>query len=183
MLVAVLFSIILINANAEAQVIRDTGTSITNQTTPTGDQMGVGEMVSFNETSGFIDSIYVANSKSNTISVIDPFTNTVIKNITVGDVRYNVETFGNYIYIANTASDTVSVIDPATNTVIKNITVGDWPFDMETFGDSMYISNWISDTVSVIDPATNTVIKNITVGDWPSDMETFGDGPSEIESF
>ena len=73
--------------------------------------------------------LYVTNFGSDTVSVIDPTTNTVIKNITVGDgpISIDIDTFGDAMYVANYDSDTVSVIDPTTNTVIKNITVGNSP--------------------------------------------------------
>ena len=41
-------------------------------------------------------SVYVANSGSNTVSVIDPATNTVIKNITVGDNQVLLKHYGDY---------------------------------------------------------------------------------------
>ena len=122
-----------------------------------------------------VPTIYVANSWSGTVSVIDPQNNTVIENITVEGQPTFIETYGDTIYVANSGSDTVSVIDPATNIVIENITVGDQPTFIETYGDTIYVANSGSDTVSVIDPATNTVIKNITVGGQPTFIETYGD--------
>ena len=49
----------------------------------------------------FDDSIYVANSGSDTVSVIDPVTNTVIKNIPVGNGPRFIDTYMSYIYVAN----------------------------------------------------------------------------------
>jgi YVTN family beta-propeller protein len=42
----------------------------------------------------FGDSMYISNWISDTVSVIDPATNTVIKNITFGDWPSDMETFG-----------------------------------------------------------------------------------------
>ena len=102
------------------------------------------------------DAVYVANTGSDTISVVDPFTNTVVENITTVAV-----------YVANVDSNTISVIDPQSNTVVENITnVGEGPRFIETLGDYIYVANSDSNTVSVIDSTTYTVVKNIsTVGE------------------
>jgi YVTN family beta-propeller protein len=132
------------------------------------------------------NAVYVANSGffSNIVSVINPNTNTVIKNITVGyDPAFirivqvfsdTLEELYTYIYVANRVSNTVSVINPHTNTVIKNITVGERPEFIDTFKDTVYVANYFSNTVSVINPFTNTVIKNITVGRGPGFIGIIG---------
>ena len=125
-------------------------------------------------------SVYVANSNlysnasdisiANDVSVIETLSNTVIKNITVGDgpLSIAISPLGDYVYVANAVSGTVSVIDTLSNTVIKNITVGEGALSIaiSSLGDSVYVANYVTDTVSIIDPATTT-IKNITVGDGP----------------
>jgi YVTN family beta-propeller protein len=121
-----------------------------------------------------MDAIYVANGESNTVSVINPANNTVIKNITVGASPSSIYGFGDAVYVANGESNTVSVINPANNTVMKNITVGDNPGSSYGFGDAVYVANSDSNTVSVINPANNTVIKNIKVGANPGSIYGFG---------
>ena len=69
-----------------------------------------------------MNAVYVANGESNTVSVINPVNNTVIKNITVGVSPGSIYGFGDAVYVANGESNTVSVINPVNNTVIKNIT-------------------------------------------------------------
>jgi YVTN family beta-propeller protein len=70
--------------------------------------------------------IYLANNGSDTVSVIDGKTNSVVKNIMVGTgpsyVSVNPNT--DMVYVTNFDSDTVSVIDGKTNAIIKTITVG-----------------------------------------------------------
>jgi YVTN family beta-propeller protein len=123
-----------------------------------------------------IDTIYVTNSDpdSNTISVIDPDTNTVIGNIIVGKNPSYIARSGDFLYVTNSNDNTVSVIDPESNTVIKTITtVGEDPILLRSVGNETYVVNSDSDTVSVIDPESNTVIKNITVGEWPSYIDVY----------
>jgi YVTN family beta-propeller protein len=157
------------NDNMEAQVSENTLKSVTNQTNAnalTKAQINVGDYPNFIE--GFGDYIYVANSLSDTVSVINPNNNAVVKSIDVGSFPTFIKGFGDYIYVANSGSDTVSVINPNTNTVVKSIDVGSSPTFIGGFGDYIYVTNFYSSTVSVINPNSNTVVKNITVGEGPN---------------
>jgi YVTN family beta-propeller protein len=74
--------------------------------------------------------IYVANSDSNNVSVIDPATNTVLKTIEGFSTPVQAASHpnGKKVYITNKSGNSVSVIDTATDTVIKVIPVGQTPF-------------------------------------------------------
>ena len=84
--------------------------------------------------------VYVTNSYSDTVSVIDPYlkynrrtesAGRVYTNVTVGDnpIGIAVNPNNNLVYVTNSYSDTVSVIDGKTNEVLTNdtVTVGDNP--------------------------------------------------------
>ena len=65
---------------------------------------------------------YITNSGSDTVSVIDTATNTMVGSpIAVGDAPFGVAVTpdGSRVYVANFSGDTVSVIDTATNTVLR----------------------------------------------------------------
>ena len=123
------------------------------------------EGIAYDSSNGYI---YVADSGSGTVSVIDGANNTVIANIPVGAapawVAYDPS--NGYIYVTNYASGTVSVIDGAT--VIANIPVGaaPWGVAYDPSNGYIYVANAGSNTVSVINGAT--VIANITVGSKPA---------------
>ena len=163
--------------DTEAQLSQNMLDSIANQTKVlTSAQIEIGELPIEVYTSA--DTTYVANFRSNTVSVIDSDTNTVIKDIHVRDGPRFIEALagGGDVYVANFRSNTVSVIDSDTNTVIKNITVGDRPRFIEALaGGDVYVANSGSDSVSVINPANNTVIKNIKVGAYPSSIHRYED--------
>jgi YVTN family beta-propeller protein len=115
--------------------------------------------------------IYVANRDSNTVSVIDATTNTVVGSpIAVGTAPHAlvVNPATNRIYVANTNSNTVSVIDGSTNTVIGSpIAVGLAPYGIAVnpTTNRIYVTNQTSGTVTVIDGATNaTTGSPIAVG-------------------
>ena len=75
--------------------------------------------------------IYVANTWSNNVSVIDGDTNTVVATVPAGDMPRGVAVnpTTNRIYVANFGSGSynVSVIDGATNTVVATVPVGSEP--------------------------------------------------------
>src|SRR5256885_2255641 len=106
---------------------------------------------------------YVTNIISNTVSVIDTATNTVVATIPVGLAPLGVAITpdGTRAYVAN-GSNIVSVIDTATNTVVATIPVGveAGPVGVAITPDGTraYVANILSNTVSVIDTATNTVV-------------------------
>jgi YVTN family beta-propeller protein len=123
--------------DAEAQLNQNMLESIANRTKVlTSAQIEVGDMPIEIYTTA--EATYVANFRSNTVSVIDSDTNTVIKNITVGDrPRFIDALAGGSVYVANSGSNTVSVINPANNTVIKNIKVEVSPSSIHRYGGSV----------------------------------------------
>jgi len=111
---------------------------------------------------------YITNSGSNTVSVIDTATNTVVSTIPVGISPGGVAVTpdGSKVYVTNFLSNTVSVIATATNTVVSTIPVGTDPAGVAVTpdGSKVYVTNFLSNTVSVIATATNTVVSTIPVG-------------------
>ena len=117
---------------------------------------------------------YITNVDSNTVSVIDTATNTVIATVPVGMKPSGVAVSpdGSKVYVTNGYSNSVSVIDTATNTVTATVPVGSIPLGIAVTPDrtKVYVANWgsngIGNTISVIDTSTNTVIATIPVGSW-----------------
>ena len=97
-------------------------------------------------------NIYVTNSTSNNVSVIDPATNTVTDTIDVGTNPNGVAYDGTNIYVTNFNSNNVSVIDPATNTVTTTINVGSFPAGVAYDGTNIYVTNEDSNNVSKLIP-------------------------------
>jgi len=109
--------------------------------------------------------IYIGNSGSDDVSVIDGATNTEIDTdgnpangvtpIPVGSapIGVHVNPITNRIYVANQNSDNVSVIDQASNTIIATVPVGDFPWGVgaNPSTNRIYVANWLDDTVSVIE--------------------------------
>jgi len=122
---------------------------------------------------------YITNFTSDTVSVIDTATNSVVDTVTVGDNPYGVAVHpaGTLVYVANSKDGhtnpqppfTVSVIDTSTNSVIDTVVVGNIPYGVaiNPAGTRVYVTNQMDNTISVIDTSTNSVIDTVTVGSFP----------------
>jgi YVTN family beta-propeller protein len=73
--------------------------------------------------------VYVANSGSNTVAVINATTNSLITTVPVGASPAGLAITPNnaFVYVANSADDTVSVIETATGTVTLTVTLSGSP--------------------------------------------------------
>lgn len=115
--------------------------------------------------------IYVANSATNSVDVIESSTNMVVDTImttaNTSDVAVNSD--NSFIYVT-LASNAVDVINAATNMVIATVPVGNTPiYGIAVTSDNahVYLSNNLSDDVSVIQTSDNTVIATVAVGTFP----------------
>jgi YVTN family beta-propeller protein len=115
---------------------------------------------------------YVANQGSNTVSVVDTATGTVVKTITVGTAPTAVAATPDerFVYVTNSGSGNVMVIDTATNTVKATVKVGSSPQDVaiNPAGTRAYVTNAGSGTMSVINTSTNGVVATVKVGSGPT---------------
>jgi YVTN family beta-propeller protein len=126
-------------------------------------------------------SVYVANSGSGTVSVIDSNTNSVIANVVVAGepVDVAITPDGTRAYVANKGTNTVSVIDTFTNSQIGTIVVRTEPngIAITPGGRFAYVANFGDDSVSLIDTATNSLpIGPIQVGEEPQGVAVSPDG-------
>jgi YVTN family beta-propeller protein len=119
------------------------------------------------------NTIYATNagSGSNSVSVIDGYSNTVAATVAVGTAPYAVavnEITGN-AYVANFLSDNVSVINGSNNTVATTVAVGSVPYGVavDETTDTVYAANNGSNSVSMINGSNNTVAATIAVGSDP----------------
>jgi YVTN family beta-propeller protein len=119
-----------------------------------------------------LDTIYVVNSGSNSVSVISALNDTKIKDIAVGErpVAVGIDETTNKVYVVNAFSNNVSVISAENNTKIgEDIPVGDGPVavGVSPATNKLYVVNSGSNSVSVISALNDTKIKDIAVGERP----------------
>ncbi|HIE30303.1 TPA: YncE family protein [Candidatus Poribacteria bacterium] len=120
--------------------------------------------------------LYVANSRQNTVFVIDIQRHAIHKVIPVGanPTAVAASPKRNFVYVANSFDDTVSIIDTVNQNVSgEPIRVGHQPSGLAVDGgyddgDVVYVTNYQDRSLSVIDIATRTETdKPITVGTFP----------------
>jgi len=114
---------------------------------------------------------YVANAQSNTLSVINIPTASVVSTIPVGSepVLLAISPNGQQIYVSNFGANDVSVINTASNAVVGTIPVQSEPNDIAFTpdGSAAYVVNYASNTVSVVDTTSQTVTATIPVQTSP----------------
>jgi YVTN family beta-propeller protein len=112
------------------------------------------------------NKLYVTNTGSNDISVIDGASNAVVATITdpnaVLPIAVAVNPTTNTIYVANSQSNNVTVIDGASDSITATIAVGTAPsgLDVDSQTNSIYIAN--AGNSQAGDPGNITVINGAT---------------------
>lgn len=135
-------------------------------------QISVGESPSHLLVLG--NKIYVANSGSNTVSVINSSQNPKGRHdIVVGngpsDIAYN--DMYRKIYVANSKDNTVSVINASNDKPEPNaIRVGNYPTSIALDGDTIYVLN--SNSVPVINYISDSVMVGVTLNIHPYNSGT-----------
>jgi virginiamycin B lyase len=118
--------------------------------------------------------VWVTNWWDNTLTRIDPATNTVLNTIPVALTGVEgpeaITTGAGSLWLTTTAfSETETLaghvlrIDPATGTVLATINAGRGAFEIAFGFGSIWIANEVDGTIQRIDPATNTVVASIPV--------------------
>jgi YVTN family beta-propeller protein/autotransporter-associated beta strand protein len=126
--------------------------------------------------------LYVPNSASNSVTVIDTPTNTTVPPaIAVGALPVTAAVRGDesLVYVTNQNGNSVSVINTATNTVVATIAgfSGLSGVAVSPDGTRAYVTNQNLNSVSVINTATNTVVRApIAVGVAPLAVAFSPDG-------
>ena len=125
------------------------------------------------------NEIYVVNTGSDNVSVIDAERNAVVATIGVHATPYfiSVSEDGRRGYVANSASNNVSVIDLEKRVVLGNIRVGVSPglARVSADGSTVVVSDRGDGTVSLIDAAGLKVRATIPVCEQPGDIAILPD--------
>jgi YVTN family beta-propeller protein len=144
------------------------------------------------------DRVYTADQDSNTVTVIDPKTDTVLGTIPFGAVRldtnadvlgamYNGQIDvhglgfsrdGRYVDVMDVTTNAVHVIDTATNKVIRTIYVGRAPHEgfFSPDGRTIWVAVRGQDYVAVIDWKSGKVVHKIYTEPGPSKVVFSPDG-------
>jgi YVTN family beta-propeller protein len=123
---------------------------------------------------------YVANTDSNTVSVIDLIARTELTAIPgfSSPARLALSPDGRKAYVANVTGGSISVVDLATNTITTTFPAGGAPSDVivSPDGQSLYVTLLLSDTVLQMDAATGATQRTFNVGVGPVAIAATPDG-------
>ncbi|MFC2022302.1 cytochrome D1 domain-containing protein [Chloroflexota bacterium] len=134
------------------------------------------------ELKGFI---YVVNEDEDTVSVIEPNTNSVVATLTVGAWPHYASGSpdGKKVYVSNGEDNSISVIDSATNQVVSTIQLkeeGELGDPQEIVispeGQYAYVPMFDTDEVIVIDVVSEVPVDSIPVGESPISISLSRDG-------
>jgi YVTN family beta-propeller protein len=137
------------------------------------------------------DRVYAADQTSNTVSVIDPFSNQLLGVIRLGDpvpgalsplykgellvhgLGYSPD--GRTLAVVSVASNSITLIDTATNEIKGKVYVGRSPHEafFTPDGRELWVTVRGEDYVSVIDPVQIKEVRRIEVANGPG-MTSFG---------
>ncbi len=111
--------------------------------------------------------VYVADFGTDSVSIIAPSNQSVIKTISVGHHPVAIASTpdGKKVYVANRDANSVSVISTIDNTVLTTIPVSGSPVYLTSNpnGTAIYALDRAANTVNIIDPATDTIKGQLTV--------------------
>ena len=134
-------------------------------------------MVGTNPTSVAYDSargeIFVANSGSDNVSVINDSTNLVVASVGVGSNPYSLayDPANGTVFVANEMGGSLSVINDTTNTVVQTVTLGSYPIGLayDSALDEMFVSN-DQTGVFVVNAATYGLVATVPAGNITSGL-------------
>ena len=121
--------------------------------------------------------MYVANEKTDDVTVIGLPAFAPHARVEVGDFPVDVTLASGNILVTNFSGDSVSVIDPATLEVVREVdSEAATHFALSPDGQTTYFSNWNDDTVSVMAAGVDAVVAMIDTGSRPNHLTFSRDG-------
>ncbi len=117
------------------------------------------------------EEVFVSNTASDNVTVINGSTDRVVANVAVLDdpMGLAVDASNRTVYVADNRSNEVTVISVPSLTVTTNISVGTSPTGVawDPGSDRIFVSDWGSSEISVLSGATERVVANVAVGSEP----------------
>ena len=123
--------------------------------------------------------MYVQNSNSSSISLVDLATNSILLNITLDEMLQNIELSEDqltlYIMTTDGGSGSIFMFNTTSNELIKEVPTEASVQDVANFNGTLYVSDLIGGKVQVMN-TNGTLIDEIDVGARPQFMEVRPDG-------
>ncbi|WP_156625969.1 YncE family protein [Clostridium tertium] len=121
---------------------------------------------------------YIANSYSNSMSIIDIEAMVEEDVIYVGANPNDLVRYEDKIYIVCSESNTVVLYDIEEKRIILDIKVNNWPYNIEISETYklLFITNFQSHNISIIDINTNKVVGELVTLEYPTKIKVSKDG-------
>ncbi|ACQ54641.1 YncE family protein [Clostridium botulinum] len=116
------------------------------------------------------DKLLVANSYSNSLSVVDGKLGREVENYFIGMHCNDVVVYGDKAYVICGDLNNVTVFDMVKKKILKQIPCGDLPHSIviDKQNEILMISNMGTDNITLIDCKEENRVKNIRVGSYPT---------------
>ena len=116
------------------------------------------------------DKLLVANSYSNSLSVVDGKLGREVENYFIGMHCNDVVAYGDKAYVICGDLNNVTVFDMVKKKILKQIPCGDLPHSIviDKQKEILMISNMGTDSITLIDCKGENRVKNIRVGSYPT---------------
>ncbi|MFZ5760853.1 MAG: hypothetical protein ACOY32_14650 [Thermodesulfobacteriota bacterium] len=118
------------------------------------------------------NTLYVAESSSNAVSIFELPSGRSKGRLTVGSKPRRFVANNNQVYVANFGGGSLSILRPGQISVARDIRVGGNPFEMDSVQARqwLYVNDSASGSILVVDLSTNRVVKRIELGTVPEDL-------------
>jgi phospholipase C len=109
---------------------------------------------------------YIANSRADTVTVVDAKKHVPVAEIAVGKSPWNVafRPDGAFAYVTNANEDTISVVDTASHKVTAKVTTEHVPTGITATADAIWVTNNASSSVQGISTSTLKVQDTVELG-------------------
>jgi YVTN family beta-propeller protein len=109
----------------------------------------------------------LASVEPDSVAVIDPGSNEIVRSIPVGARPVRIATGEDGLWVANFDGRTLSRIDPRRHRVVGVLGTGATPVGLAAGEGSVWVANEFAGTTSRVDPGTNAIVQTIEVGGSP----------------
>jgi YVTN family beta-propeller protein len=115
-------------------------------------------------------SLWVVNDFDNTVTRIDPTTETREDTIPVCSDPTAIAVSARFVWVACTGTRSVSLINPLVDRPVKRVPVGNGASGIAISPGAVWVTNRLDDTVTEIDSKTGNVLGTLPAGPNPSDI-------------
>ncbi|MCA1832940.1 MAG: hypothetical protein ABR548_00415 [Actinomycetota bacterium] len=109
------------------------------------------------------DAAWVTQTEAGKVARIDPVSNKIVAQVTVGTSPASIATGFNRLWIANSGETSLSVVDPKSNRVVKTVALKSRPDNVSAGLGFVWVASSTAGAIYQIAPATYALVRTIAV--------------------